>query len=153
MFIDANAPVIRKKIKKFTKQEPYESRVVWKHLTEALEKQDSEAAAEAKHAVRQLYVQHICKVNPARPCTVWYHPRFNCFTSTCTCTCTCSTDRDSQLTQLQFWYWDQESHLKQSNNLRDFPYTPALGSNDCQVHSLYISLVPPGPLRGGARAL
>ena len=51
VFVDANTPVIRKKIKKLSNQEPYESRVVWQHLTEALERDDSENAAEAKHAV------------------------------------------------------------------------------------------------------
>ena len=54
MFVDANSPVIRKKIKKLSKQEPFESRVVWRHLTEALAREESEAAGEAKHAVRAV---------------------------------------------------------------------------------------------------
>ena len=51
MFIDANTPTIRKKIKKLSKQEPYESRIVWRDLTEAMARGDSETAAEAKHTV------------------------------------------------------------------------------------------------------
>ena len=55
VFVDANAPTIRKKIKKLSKQEPYESRVVWRDLTEAIARDDSEAAGEAKHTVRPSY--------------------------------------------------------------------------------------------------
>ena len=44
-------PTIRKKVKKFSLQEPYESRVIWRHLTAALEREDSEAASIAKHEV------------------------------------------------------------------------------------------------------
>ncbi len=44
-------PTIRKKVKKFALQDPHESRIVWRHLTEALEREDSEAASEAKHEV------------------------------------------------------------------------------------------------------
>ena len=51
---------IRKKIKKLDKQEPYESRVVWRHLTESLERGDKEAAAEAKHTVRSMVYAHTC---------------------------------------------------------------------------------------------
>ena len=51
MFVDAYAPTIRKKIKKLSKQEAYESRVVWRDLTEAMARGDSETAAEAKHTV------------------------------------------------------------------------------------------------------
>ena len=52
MFIDASSPTVRKKIKKLSKQEPYESRIVWRELTEALARGDSTTAAEAKHTVR-----------------------------------------------------------------------------------------------------
>ena len=51
MFVDANTPTVRKKIKKLSKQEPYESRIVWRDLTEAMARGDSETAAEAKHTV------------------------------------------------------------------------------------------------------
>ena len=44
-------PTIRKKVKKFSSQEPCESRIVWRHLTSALERDDSEAASRAKHEV------------------------------------------------------------------------------------------------------
>ena len=47
-------PRIRKKVKKFSFQEPLESRVVWRHLTAALEREDAEAAAFAKHEVSDL---------------------------------------------------------------------------------------------------
>ena len=52
VFVDANAPTIRKKIRKLSKQEPHESRVVWRDLTEAIARGDSEGAADTKHAVR-----------------------------------------------------------------------------------------------------
>ena len=58
VFVDADAPTIRKKIKKLSKQEPYESRVVWKDLTEAMARGDSEAAGEAKHTVRPQQFIH-----------------------------------------------------------------------------------------------
>ena len=57
-FVDAYAPTIRKKIKKLSKQEAYESRVVWRDLTEAMARDDSEAAGEAKHIVRYIHVQY-----------------------------------------------------------------------------------------------
>lgn len=47
-------PSIRKKLKKFSLQEEYESRVIWRHLTAALEREDAEAAAAAKHEVSTL---------------------------------------------------------------------------------------------------
>lgn len=48
----------RKKVKKFNLQEENESRKVWKYVTEALEREDSAAAATAKHEVfkKKLYV-------------------------------------------------------------------------------------------------
>ena len=52
MFVDTNNPNIRKKIKKLSKQEAYESRVVWRDLTKAMARGDSETAAEAKYTVR-----------------------------------------------------------------------------------------------------
>lgn len=45
-------PTIRKKLKKFSLQEENESRIVWKYVTEALEREDAEAAAAAKHEVK-----------------------------------------------------------------------------------------------------
>lgn len=42
---------IRKKILKFSLQEEYESRVVWKFVTQALEREDIESASSAKHEV------------------------------------------------------------------------------------------------------
>ena len=66
VFVDASNPTIRKKIKKQDKQEPYESRVVWRHLTESLERGDKEAAAEAKHTVRSMvyaHTQYTCTVS------------------------------------------------------------------------------------------
>ena len=61
VFVDADAPTIRKKIKKLSKQEPYESRVVWRNLTEAMARDDSEAAGEAKHTVRPSVVTDFTK--------------------------------------------------------------------------------------------
>ena len=58
VFVDADSPIIRKKIKKLSKQEPFESRVVWRELTESLARDDSEAAGEAKHAVSRFYSSH-----------------------------------------------------------------------------------------------
>lgn len=58
VFVDADAPTIRKKIKKLSKQEPYESRVVWRDLNEAMARGDSEAAGEAKHTVRPQQFIH-----------------------------------------------------------------------------------------------
>ena len=52
VFVDTlNTPTIRKKLKKLSSQDPGESRQRWQHVTEALRKQDIEAATEAKHAV------------------------------------------------------------------------------------------------------
>ena len=56
MFVDANTPTVRKKIKKLSKQEPYESRIVWRDLTEAMARGDSETAAEAKYTVSMYIV-------------------------------------------------------------------------------------------------
>lgn len=52
VFLDVrNKPCIRKKIEKFSLQKDHESRVVWKFVTQALEREDVEAAAAAKHDV------------------------------------------------------------------------------------------------------
>ena len=51
-FIDVRlTPTIRKKVRKISLQEKYESRVVWRNVTMALEKEDSEAATAAKRKV------------------------------------------------------------------------------------------------------
>lgn len=44
-------PRFLKKVRKFSLQEENESRIVWRCLTEALEREDIEAAAAAKHEV------------------------------------------------------------------------------------------------------
>jgi len=52
VFVDTlNTPTIRKKLKKLSSQDPGESRRRWQHVTEALRRQDIEAATEAKHTV------------------------------------------------------------------------------------------------------
>ena len=48
-------PVFQKKVKKFSLQEDFESRVVWRRLTEALKQNDTEAAATAKHEVMTVH--------------------------------------------------------------------------------------------------
>jgi hypothetical protein len=50
-FDTSSTPRIRKKIQKFSLQENYESRVVWKFVTQALEREDTESASAAKHEV------------------------------------------------------------------------------------------------------
>ena len=53
VFMDTlNTPTIRKKLKRLSAQDPGESRRRWQHVTEALRRQDIEAATEAKHTVR-----------------------------------------------------------------------------------------------------
>lgn len=55
MFLDVRSkPCIRKKIEKFSLQKDHESRVVWKFVTQALEREDIEAAAAAKHEVEEI---------------------------------------------------------------------------------------------------
>ena len=44
-------PTVRKKLKKFHLQDENESRSVWRYVTEALEREDAEAASVAKHEV------------------------------------------------------------------------------------------------------
>lgn len=44
-------PCVRKKVKKFSLQDENESRSVWRYVTEALEREDAQAAAAAKHEV------------------------------------------------------------------------------------------------------
>ena len=52
MFLDAgNTRSCKKKLKKLSEQEPNESRVVWREVTDDLRKNDLDRAAEAKHAV------------------------------------------------------------------------------------------------------
>ena len=46
-----NTPIIRKKLKKLSAQDPGESRRRWQFVTEALLNRDVEAATEAKHTV------------------------------------------------------------------------------------------------------
>lgn len=53
-------PRIRKKILKFSLQEENESRVVWKFVTQALEREDTEAASTAKHEVYNLATYYLC---------------------------------------------------------------------------------------------
>ena len=59
VFIDTlNTPTIRKKLKRLSAQDPGESRSRWQHVTEALRRQDIEAATEAKHVVSKQV--HCC---------------------------------------------------------------------------------------------
>ena len=52
-----NTPIIRKKLKKLSAQDPGESRRRWQFVTEALLNRDVEAATEAKHVVsREDYI-------------------------------------------------------------------------------------------------
>lgn len=44
-------PRIRKKVERFSLQQEYESRKVWRYVTEALEREDAEAASSAKYEV------------------------------------------------------------------------------------------------------
>jgi len=54
VFIDTlNTPTIRKKLKRLSAQDPEESRSRWQHVTEALRRQDIEAATEAKHMLEE----------------------------------------------------------------------------------------------------
>ena len=46
-----NTPTIRKKLRRLSAQDPGESRNRWQHVTEALRRQDIDAATEAKHVV------------------------------------------------------------------------------------------------------
>ena len=55
MFLDTvNTPTIPKKLRWLSAQGPGESRRQWHHVTEALKKQDMEAASDAKHMVETL---------------------------------------------------------------------------------------------------
>ena len=65
MFVDASTPTVRKKIRKLPMQESYESRIVWRDLTEAMARGDSEAAVEAKHIVSTLCNNFHLQVNIA----------------------------------------------------------------------------------------
>ena len=57
VFLDIRSmPRIRKKVKKFALQQECESRIVWKNVTEALQREDAEAAADAKHQVSLFIV-------------------------------------------------------------------------------------------------
>lgn len=59
MILDVRSkPCIRKKIEKFSLQKDNESRVVWKFVTQALEREDIEAAAAAKHEVLTIVVNN-----------------------------------------------------------------------------------------------
>lgn len=49
-----STPRIRKKIEKFHLQKENESRTIWKFVTEALEREDNDAASVAKHEVTLL---------------------------------------------------------------------------------------------------
>jgi len=54
VFIDTlNTPTIRKKLKRLSAQDPGESRSRWQQVTEALRRQDIEAATEAKHMLEE----------------------------------------------------------------------------------------------------
>ena len=56
VFIDAaNVPTIRKKVKTMSAVEPSDSRAVWRYVTEAMLRGDSEAASEAKHTVNLIH--------------------------------------------------------------------------------------------------
>ena len=55
-------PTIRKKVQKFSLQQDFESRVVWRHVTEAIQREDSEAAAIAKHEVCCLCLSYVANI-------------------------------------------------------------------------------------------